>query len=269
MDFTCQIQKPAISSLVSAKGPSITRGGLLVNCTRLPLEEGCRPSPASMMPALTSSSLKLPIAAKSSVEGMTPASVSLVAFTNTNTFITSSSRGLGCYDHPAHAELVGEHAEAGGEEGLDQRLLDLAAIGEAVEDPLRLGIVLRLNSERDAGKMGLARAVAVRRHDQRLADPELRMHDLVARMGRRPAHVPAAFFGRGFHGRRILEAHPHIHLGADRLGVEIERLFGTALERQIRLNTHGLFLFLVDQRGFRFLLPQRTCRGISRSLRLG
>src|SRR5438477_2118144 len=49
--------------------------------TRAPLRLGCRPSPASMMPALTSSSLYLPIAARSSSLAILPASESLLAFT--------------------------------------------------------------------------------------------------------------------------------------------------------------------------------------------
>src|SRR5579862_7389203 len=56
---TCQIQKPATSSLVSAKGPSVMVGLPVVKVTRLPEELGLSPSPASMMPALTSSSLNL------------------------------------------------------------------------------------------------------------------------------------------------------------------------------------------------------------------
>src|SRR5215212_7945277 len=58
--------------------------------TRLPLADGCNPSPASMMPALTSSSLYLPIASSSSVEGMRPASLSSVALTITITRIVRS-----------------------------------------------------------------------------------------------------------------------------------------------------------------------------------
>jgi hypothetical protein len=58
--------------------------------TRLPCDDGFRPSPAFMMPALTSSSLNLPMASSSSVVGMMPASLSFVAFTRTITRIVSS-----------------------------------------------------------------------------------------------------------------------------------------------------------------------------------
>ncbi len=58
--------------------------------TRLLFDDGCRPSPASMMPALTSSSLYLPMASSSSVVGMLPASLSFVAFTSTMTRIRLS-----------------------------------------------------------------------------------------------------------------------------------------------------------------------------------
>src|SRR5262245_24551072 len=81
LDFTCHSQKPAISSLVSAKGPSITLRLLPENLTRAPLELGWSPSPASITPAFTSSSLNLPISVRSCWFGMTPASESYVALT--------------------------------------------------------------------------------------------------------------------------------------------------------------------------------------------
>src|SRR5262245_16665220 len=77
IDRTCHSQKPAISSLVSANGPSITVRLAPEKRTRLPFELGWSPSPASITPALTSSSLNLPISARSCSLGMTPASESL------------------------------------------------------------------------------------------------------------------------------------------------------------------------------------------------
>ncbi len=87
MEFTCQIQKPAISSFVSANGPSITVRVWPANRTRLPFELGCSPSAASSTPAFTSSSLNLPMTASSCALGITPASESLLALTSTMTFI--------------------------------------------------------------------------------------------------------------------------------------------------------------------------------------
>src|SRR5438132_4284500 len=78
-DFTCHSQKPASSSLVSAKGPSITVRLPPENLTRAPLVLGWSPSPASITPAFTSSSLNLPISVSSCSLGITPASESLVA----------------------------------------------------------------------------------------------------------------------------------------------------------------------------------------------
>jgi predicted dithiol-disulfide oxidoreductase (DUF899 family) len=69
-----QSQKPATTSFVSANGPSITVRFLPSNLTRAPLELGCSPSPASITPALVSSSLYFPIAVRSSSLGRTPAS---------------------------------------------------------------------------------------------------------------------------------------------------------------------------------------------------
>jgi hypothetical protein len=56
-DFTWKSQKPATSSLVSEKGPSMTVRLSPEKRTRAPLALGCRPSPASITPAFTSSSL--------------------------------------------------------------------------------------------------------------------------------------------------------------------------------------------------------------------
>ena len=53
----------------------------------MPLELGWRPSPASMTPALTSSSLNFPMSVRSFSLGITPASEFLVAFTITMTRI--------------------------------------------------------------------------------------------------------------------------------------------------------------------------------------
>jgi hypothetical protein len=77
-EFTCQIQKPANSSLVSVKGPSITVRLLPENRTRAPLELGWSPSPASITPAFASSSLNFPISARSCWLGISPASESFV-----------------------------------------------------------------------------------------------------------------------------------------------------------------------------------------------
>src|SRR6185312_7341748 len=95
LDFTFQIQKPATSSFVSAKGPSTTVRLLSrENFTRAPLELGCNPSPACMTPAFTSSSLKRPMSARSFSSGITPASESFVAFTITMNRMFDSFSGL-------------------------------------------------------------------------------------------------------------------------------------------------------------------------------
>ena len=57
IERTCQSQKPARSSLVSAKGPSMTVRRGPEKRTRLPSELALRPSPASITPAFTSCSL--------------------------------------------------------------------------------------------------------------------------------------------------------------------------------------------------------------------
>src|SRR5262249_36456244 len=90
IDLTCQSQKPAPSSFASEKGPSIPARFPSANLTRLPFELAWSPSPASMMPAFTSSSLYFPIFSRISRLGRTPASDSLLAFTITITRIVLS-----------------------------------------------------------------------------------------------------------------------------------------------------------------------------------
>src|SRR2546426_265618 len=99
LDFTCQIQKPATSSFVSAKGPSTTVRFAPENLTRAPFELGWSPSPASITPAFTSSSLNFPIAARSFSSGITPASESLLALTMImNRIVFSVGLGAGSPD---------------------------------------------------------------------------------------------------------------------------------------------------------------------------
>src|SRR5256885_1027707 len=74
IERTCHSQKPAISSFDSVNGPSITVRVVPENFTRLPLELGCKPSPASITPAFASCSLNFPISANSSFFGKIPAS---------------------------------------------------------------------------------------------------------------------------------------------------------------------------------------------------
>ena len=97
-DFTWRIQNPAISSLVSVNGPSMTVRLSPENRMRAPFELACSPSPASITPALTISSLNLPIAVSISSDGIAPASDSAVALTITmNRIVVSpscSNRGL-------------------------------------------------------------------------------------------------------------------------------------------------------------------------------
>ena len=67
------------------------------NFTRAPLELGCRPSPASMMPALTSSSLYLPMAVSSFSLGMMPASESLAGLDDDHESHGVVSAGFGWF----------------------------------------------------------------------------------------------------------------------------------------------------------------------------
>src|SRR5439155_3515034 len=93
-DFTCHSQNPAISSLVSANGPSITVRFVPSKRTRTPFELGWSPSPASITPAFTSSSLNLPMSVRIFLSGRAPASESLFALTITMNRIVLSPSDL-------------------------------------------------------------------------------------------------------------------------------------------------------------------------------
>jgi hypothetical protein len=75
--------------------------------TRAPAELGCSPSPASMMPAFTSSSLYFPIAASSSVLGITPASESAFALTMTMKRMSGSPSSRGGRSAPSQSATNG------------------------------------------------------------------------------------------------------------------------------------------------------------------
>src|SRR5712691_4565102 len=80
-DLTLMIQYPAISSLVSANGPSVTTTLPFLRPTRAPFDVGWSPAPSTITPASISCWLYLPIVASSCSVGMTPASVFLSALT--------------------------------------------------------------------------------------------------------------------------------------------------------------------------------------------
>src|SRR6267143_837146 len=72
---------------------------------RVPLDDGCSPSPASITPAFTSSSLNFPISVSMRSSGITPASESLFALTITMNFIAVSLSQLryGWLRFPLHS----------------------------------------------------------------------------------------------------------------------------------------------------------------------
>src|ERR1700730_18702258 len=74
--------------------------------TRAPLELAWSPSPASITPALSSSSLNCPISASSSLLGRTPASLSSLALTSIKNRIVTSPRGVGDFGPSGASETT-------------------------------------------------------------------------------------------------------------------------------------------------------------------
>src|SRR5919112_1146083 len=102
----------------------MTLRSLPENTTREPAELGCKPSPASITPAFTSSSLKAIISLSSCSLGISPASLCTVALTRTMTRMScfllvwvalypyveragqKSTRALKLFDQRRHATVV-------------------------------------------------------------------------------------------------------------------------------------------------------------------
>jgi hypothetical protein len=112
-------------------------------------------------------------------------------------------------------------------ERLGERHLNLAARFQGLEQAVRLFLVRRLESEREALEVWLALAVAVGCHDPAIADAEAGMQHLVFGAFR---HLHAV--------RAVLEAHQGFHLGAERALVKLDRFLAAAVELQIGLNLH-------------------------------
>src|SRR5436305_13487287 len=139
--------------------------------------------------------------------------------------------------HPAHAEAVGDHAEALGEERLAERHAHFSTIRERFEHAVGVGFVLGIDGQREALEFRLALRAPVGCHHWGIADAKTRMHDLVLAAGGNHA------------GRRrlraFLVAHHHLDLGPKRLLIEVERLLAAAVEEQIRCYWHDLSPFEV------------------------
>jgi len=84
-------------------------------------------------------------------------------------------------------------------------------------------------------EIGVAGAAPVRHQNRRIADLNLGVHHFVG--GTRRNHRLV---------RRLLKAHQHFRLGADRRFVESQRFVAFAVEKQIRLQIHYALLLLCD-----------------------
>src|SRR5688572_8862098 len=168
-----------MSSVVCLNGPSTTVRLPPDILMRFPFALGCNPSPPSMMPALTSSSLYLPISVSSCSLGITPASLFFVALTMTMTFmvVCLSVRVCSVRRHRRHA---------GFGDGLHRRkpLLEVGAdhlvhIHEHAEG-LAHEVVLAVHGPGDDGliALGLEREFRLVRGRERLEEFELDADEL-------------------------------------------------------------------------------------------
>jgi len=127
-----------------------------------------------------------------------------------------------------------DHAEARGEERLDQRLMHGAVIGECGEHAFGLGVVRGAERQIEALKARCAAAASVRCHHDGIADAKARMHDLV--LAARRQHAWAVRL------RAVAVAHQHLDLGVEHFAVELDGLFAAAFEKQVGLDVHCIRL---------------------------
>lgn len=104
----------------------------------------------------------------------------------------------------------------------------MAAFAERGE--ISVGVRGRVDreGEGDALELALAGAIAVGGHQHLITDLEGAMHDLIVAAGRVVLRL-----------RILLEPHEHDHFGAEGFLIEIQRLFGAAVEHQIGIHVHG------------------------------
>src|SRR5437868_561405 len=140
--------------------------------------------------------------------------------------LCSSSAGD---DHPQYAEAVLHHAKTRGEEGLGQRHPHRAAFAQGAEQPLRFGVVRRIERKPEALEIRRSQTFAVGCEDGRVTDLKSDVHDLVL------VGIRIRIVGTWWH---VLEAHQMHDLCVDRRAIEINRLFAAAVEEQIGLNRH-------------------------------
>lgn len=134
------------------------------------------------------------------------------------------------HDHPAHAELIGEHAEAGGIEGFGEGHGGFAPVFEGVEGAVGFGFVGDIQGEGEAFEAGLF-AAAVGCHEGAAADPEEGVHDFVFEAwGHRT---------RRLRFRAVFVLHGEVHLGADGGAVEVEGFFTTSGKEEVGFDVGG------------------------------
>jgi len=130
-------------------------------------------------------------------------------------------------DHPRHAELIHQHAEAESPEGLGKRHADLRFFRQRIEQTLRfLG---RVDSDIDAEASLTIEATGRRvgRHDNIIAEHHAGMKDLLVH-----------FLRRLFRHGGFAVAHHHDEFGSERLFIELEGLFAIAVEIEVGVEFH-------------------------------
>src|SRR5262245_43129439 len=129
------------------------------------------------------------------------------------------SGGFRAIDHPGRAEAVGQHAELQGPESLAEGHGHRGAIGQRIEDALRLGRVGDI--ERDLHALHLLKPAVrrVRGHQRIVAKFEAGVQDLLAPFRRRVVGAGTS-----------LERHHGDDLAAEDLGVRPKRFLAIAVE---------------------------------------
>src|SRR5262245_4167139 len=133
--------------------------------------------------------------------------------------LPARSGGLRAIDHPGRAKAVGQHAELQGPEGFAERHGHLGALGQRVEDALRLGRLLDIERHRHALHLLKPARRRIRGHQRIVAKFQAVMQDLVAPLRRRLVRRGAP-----------CERHHGDDLAAENLGISPQGFLAIAVE---------------------------------------
>jgi hypothetical protein len=140
-------------------------------------------------------------------------------------------------DHPGRAELIDQHAEAGGPERFLDRHPHGSVLGQGMKYPLRLRRIGDTESHGEALHVFRAAGGGIGTHQHLVAHDQASVHDLLAPFRRHMLLRGGAFVRKH-----------RFDPSAENLLVELERRLAVALEGEVGIQLHHALLRLVGGR---------------------